>query len=132
MPAYTKASSNVVCFVQSAQKFKTGYATSAKKRHGPSSRQSSSNSRHEIHVGHDLQSRSAENAFGPDHPDTAVTLNNLAVLYHSQGRYAEAWPLYQQAIAIHEKVLGPDHPDTITAFRNYEAACLGQPIVRRI
>ncbi|MBE9141807.1 tetratricopeptide repeat protein [Planktothrix mougeotii] len=29
-----------------------------------------------------------------DHPDMATSLNNLAALYNSQGRYTEAEPLY--------------------------------------
>ena len=32
---------------------------------------------------------------GVDHPDTADSLNNLAGLYHAQGRYDEAEPLYE-------------------------------------
>ena len=52
-----------------------------------------------------------EKALGPDHPDVATALNNLAVLYRHQGRYAEAEPLYKRALAIEEKALGPDHPD---------------------
>ena len=32
-------------------------------------------------------------------------------LYESQGRYAEAEPLYKRALAIREKALGPEHPD---------------------
>ena len=42
---------------------------------------------------------------------SAPSLNNLAELYASQGRYAEAEPLYKRALAIREKALGPDHPD---------------------
>ena len=30
-----------------------------------------------------------EKALGPDHPDVATSLNNLAVLYNNQGRYAD-------------------------------------------
>jgi len=30
-----------------------------------------------------------EKALGPDHPDVAQSLNNLAVLYNTQGRYTE-------------------------------------------
>ena len=37
-------------------------------------------------------------------------LNNLAELYRSQGRYAEAEPLYKRALAIEEKARGPEHP----------------------
>jgi len=41
--------------------------------------------------------RLSEDEFGPDHPDIAQSLNNLAVLYKTQGRYAEAEPLYKRA-----------------------------------
>ncbi len=40
--------------------------------------------------------------FGPDDPTTATMLNNLALLYHDQGKYAEAEPLYQRSLAIDE------------------------------
>ena len=53
-------------------------------------------------------------SLGPDHPDTAATLNNLAELYRAQRKYDEAEPLYQRALAIREKALGQDHPDTAT------------------
>jgi len=42
----------------------------------------------------------------------ANSLNNLALLYSSQGKYEEAEPLLLQALSIAEKVLGVDHPDT--------------------
>jgi Flp pilus assembly protein TadD len=32
----------------------------------------------------------AEKAVGPNHPDVATSLNNLAVLYDIQGQYAQA------------------------------------------
>ncbi|MCP4020945.1 MAG: tetratricopeptide repeat protein, partial [Desulfobacteraceae bacterium] len=41
-----------------------------------------------------------ENSKGPDHPDVATTLNNLALLYKSQGKYEEAEPLHQRALTI--------------------------------
>ena len=59
-----------------------------------------------------------EKALGPDHPDTATALNNLAELYRATGAYAQAEPLYQRALAIREKALGPEHPDTATALNN--------------
>ena len=52
-----------------------------------------------------------ERLLGPEHPDVATSLNNLAQLYRSQGRYAEAEPLHQRALTIREKALGPEHPD---------------------
>jgi tetratricopeptide (TPR) repeat protein len=39
----------------------------------------------------------SEKAIGPDHPDTALALNNLAQLYRFMGDYAKAEPLYQSA-----------------------------------
>jgi tetratricopeptide (TPR) repeat protein len=53
--------------------------------------------------------------------DVATSLNNLAYLYDSQGRYQEAEPLYQQALDIAQKVLGENHPNTITIRQNLEA-----------
>ena len=37
--------------------------------------------------------------------DVGSSLNNLAGLYASQGRYAEAEPLYKRSLAISEKAL---------------------------
>ncbi len=43
------------------------------------------------------------------------------MLYHTQGRYAEAEPLYQRSLAIREKALGPDHPHVAQNLENYAA-----------
>jgi tetratricopeptide (TPR) repeat protein len=59
-----------------------------------------------------------EKALGPDHPDTATSLNDLALLYDNQGRYVEAEPLLQRALAIKEKAQGSDHPETATSLNN--------------
>ncbi|MEK7995788.1 MAG: tetratricopeptide repeat protein, partial [Planctomycetota bacterium] len=59
-----------------------------------------------------------EEACGPEHPDTAASLNNLASLYYYQGRYGEAEPLYRRALDIREKTFGPEHPDTATSLNN--------------
>ena len=59
-----------------------------------------------------------EKTYGPDHPNTATSLNNLAGLYDSQGASAKAEPLYLRALSIEEKALGPDHPDTATSLNN--------------
>ena len=57
-------------------------------------------------------------AFGPDAVRLATSLNNLAALYHAQGKYAEAEPLYQRALAIRENALEPEHPDVATSLNN--------------
>src|SRR5437870_5060886 len=56
-----------------------------------------------------------EKAFGPDHPDVARDLNNLAELYYNQGQYEQAEPLFKRALAIREKGLGSDHPTQLKA-----------------
>jgi CHAT domain-containing protein len=51
-----------------------------------------------------------EKALGKDHPDVALTLNNLAGVYEAQGKYADAEGLYKRALMIDEKALGAEHP----------------------
>jgi len=59
-----------------------------------------------------------EKVLGPEHPDTASGLNNLASLLRDQGDLAGARSLYERALAIREKVLGPEHPDTALSLNN--------------
>ncbi len=59
-----------------------------------------------------------EKVLGPDHPDTALSLNNLALLLQDQDEFAAARPLHERALAIREKALGPDHPDTAESLNN--------------
>jgi tetratricopeptide (TPR) repeat protein len=59
---------------------------------------------------------SREKTLGPHHPDVASSLNNLALLYDNQGRYADAERLYQRALAINEKALGPTPPGVWAPF----------------
>ncbi len=54
-----------------------------------------------------------ENAYGPDHPDVAIRLTNLAVTLHSQGRPEAAVPLLERALTLTENALGPDHPQAV-------------------
>ena len=51
-------------------------------------------------------------------PYVATSLNNLAMLYQAQGRYADAEPLLKRSLAIREKALGPDHPDVAVSLHN--------------
>ena len=59
--------------------------------------------------------------FGPEDPRLATSLNNLALLYNDQEKYAEAEPLYQRSLAIWEKALGPEHPSVALSLENYAA-----------
>lgn len=57
---------------------------------------------------HILQIR--ERVLGPEHPDVAQSLANLAYLYYSKGEYSKAEPLFKRAVDIGKKSLGPDNP----------------------
>jgi len=59
-----------------------------------------------------------EKVLGPEHPDLATSLNNLAELSLIQWRYREAESLHKRALAIREKALGPDHPLTAASLTN--------------
>ena len=59
-----------------------------------------------------------EKALGPEHPDTATSLNNLAVLLRAQGDLSGARSLHERALEIRKKVLGPQHPATATSLNN--------------
>jgi tetratricopeptide (TPR) repeat protein len=59
-----------------------------------------------------------EKGLGPNHPDTAVSLNNLALMYLSQRDYTSAAPLFGRALEIREMALGPDNPRTAQSLYN--------------
>lgn len=70
---------------------------------------------HGDHLGartwYERELRLTETLHGPDHPETAVALANLADLSGEMGDYVEAKSLFQRALAINETALGPDHPN---------------------
>ncbi|HEV7676316.1 MAG TPA: tetratricopeptide repeat protein [Candidatus Angelobacter sp.] len=57
-----------------------------------------------------------ERMCGPEHPDTADSLNKMAWLHDDQGRYAKAELLCKRALEINEKALGSEHPATLTSL----------------
>ncbi len=56
----------------------------------------------------------------------ALALNELALVYSVQGRYAEAEPLYQRSLEIREKTLGEDHHDVAESLHNLAWLCSAQ------
>src|SRR5271166_4883922 len=60
----------------------------------------------------------AKRVYGPEQPNTAKSLNNLAELYWRMGEYAKAEPLYQEALRICQKVFGSEHPNTAAILNN--------------
>ncbi|MGH6924654.1 MAG: tetratricopeptide repeat protein [Propylenella sp.] len=67
-----------------------------------------------------------EKAFGAEHPSTATSLNNLALLLLHQGDLIAPRPLFERALAIHEKTLGPEHRETGADVNNLALLLQGQ------
>ena len=59
-----------------------------------------------------------EGVLGPDHPDLALTINSLAILYQNVGDYARAESLYRRSLSIDRSVFGEDHPNLAIAYGN--------------
>jgi len=59
-----------------------------------------------------------EASFGPDHPNVAIRLNNLATLLHHTNRPLETEPLMRRALAIDEANFGSDHPNVAIGLNN--------------
>ena len=72
-----------------------------------------------------------------EHPQTLASMNNLARLFHNQGKYEAAKPLYDETLRLRKKVLGPTHPDTLASINNLttllryqKAELLNQELIR--
>ena len=55
---------------------------------------------------------------GSEHPDTAATYDNMAVVYCDQGDYEKALEYHGKALPIRERVLGSEHPSTAMTYNN--------------
>jgi hypothetical protein len=58
--------------------------------------------------------------------DEASELNKRVIDLYSAGRYSDAIPIAQQALAIREKALGRDHPDVATWLNNLAGLYVSQ------
>jgi tetratricopeptide (TPR) repeat protein len=59
-----------------------------------------------------------EQILGPEHPDTAESLDNLGSLLIDRNDKEGGRPYLERALAIREKMLGPQHPDTLESMNN--------------
>lgn len=59
-----------------------------------------------------------ESLLGKEHPDVAISLNDLAGLYTRQGRYREAEPLYKRALFIQENEPEPKRLNAAAFLNN--------------
>jgi tetratricopeptide (TPR) repeat protein len=72
----------------------------------------------ELHV-QVMQTR--KRVLGDDHPDTLISMVNLALTYSNQGRWKEAEELEVQVMQTEKRLLGDEHPDTLTSMANLAA-----------
>jgi tetratricopeptide (TPR) repeat protein len=56
--------------------------------------------------------------FGEEDPRLALTLNNLAAMYHEQGKFTMAEPLYKRSLDIKTRTLGDCHADVALNHHN--------------
>src|SRR5262249_47541392 len=59
---------------------------------------------------------------GPDHPDTLLTMNNLANMYTRTGHPDDAIPIMQETVRLRQIKHGPDHPETLDSMQGLVAA----------
>ena len=55
---------------------------------------------------------------GDEHPDTLLSINDLAESYFILGRYQEALQLNQQALEVQKRILNDEHPNTLKSMHN--------------
>jgi CHAT domain-containing protein len=67
-----------------------------------------------------------ERALGPDHPEVATSLMNVAVVRARAGDPAGAKQILERALAIREASLGPDHPLVAASLEALAGLLMGQ------
>ncbi len=59
-----------------------------------------------------------ERLLGPEAPEMATILTQIALIHSGQGAYSRAEPLFRQALKIRSKVFGEDHPQYAASLSN--------------
>ncbi|KAL5392945.1 hypothetical protein DPSP01_000636 [Paraphaeosphaeria sporulosa] len=60
----------------------------------------------------------SKRVLGEEHPDTLLSMGNLASTYRNQGRWKEAEELSVQVMETRKRVLGEEHPDMLLSMGN--------------
>ena len=55
---------------------------------------------------------------GRENPSTLSSMNNLALVLDSQGKYEEAEEIHRAILELKEKVLGRENPSTFDSMNN--------------
>ncbi|KAF2726595.1 HET-domain-containing protein [Polyplosphaeria fusca] len=62
---------------------------------------------------------------GDEHPDTLISMNNLAFTFQGQGLYNKAISLLEKCCQLQQRNLGPEHPYTISSVEALQAWKIG-------
>lgn len=62
--------------------------------------------------------KAASQIYGPDHVQTAISMNNLAAIYRGLEKLSEAEQLYKQAMIIWEKSVGKNSYEVASCLNN--------------
>lgn len=65
-----------------------------------------------------LEALKEAETFGEDDPRLALSLNNVAAIYHTMGKYTMAEPLYLRSLDIKKKLHGEDHDEVALNLHN--------------
>jgi hypothetical protein len=60
----------------------------------------------------------AKTVLGEEHPNTLISMSNLASTYKNQGRWKEAEELQAKELKMCSRVLGEEHPSTLKSMGN--------------
>jgi len=60
----------------------------------------------------------SKRVLGPEHPDTLVSIHNLASTFRDQGWWKEAEELQAPVLEAWKRILGPEHPHTLAGMHN--------------
>ncbi|CAF4403293.1 unnamed protein product, partial [Rotaria sordida] len=50
-------------------------------------------------------------ALPPNHPELAISYNNIGLVYNNMGEYSKALSSYEQSLEIDKIALPPNHPE---------------------
>lgn len=65
-----------------------------------------------------------EKELGPDHPDTAASLNKIGLTYRELGDHNKALVCQERAFNILNKIVEPEHPTLLKLLDHYMSACI--------
>jgi hypothetical protein len=54
---------------------------------------------------------------GEEHPDTLISMANLAIAWKGQGRNEEAIQLMSNCVRLRMQILGANHPFTLSSIK---------------